>query len=38
MAYVDLNPIRAGLPGSLDESQFTSIEQRIKQFSIQKKT
>jgi len=37
MAYVDLNPVRAGVSGSLDESQFTSIEQRIKQFSIQKK-
>ena len=31
MVYVDLNPIRAGLAGSLDESEFTSIEQRIKE-------
>jgi len=31
MAYVDLNPIRAGLAGSLDESEFTGIEQRIKE-------
>ena len=30
MAYVDLNPIRAGISSSLDESEFTSIEQRIK--------
>ncbi len=37
MAYVDLNPIRAGLSNSLDESQFTSIEQRIKQFSMEQK-
>lgn len=33
MAYVDLNPIRAGLAGSLDESEFTGIEQRIKEIS-----
>jgi len=34
MAYVDLNPIRAGITEALDSSDFTSIEQRIKQFSI----
>jgi len=37
MAYVDLNPIRAGLSSSLDASQFTSVEQRIKQFSVTQK-
>ncbi len=30
MAYVDLNPIRAGISESLDSSEFTSIKQRIK--------
>jgi putative transposase len=34
MAYVDLNPIRAGMNDSLDSSEFTSIEQRVKQFSV----
>jgi putative transposase len=29
MVYVDLNPIRAGLTESLDESDFTSIKQRL---------
>ena len=29
MAYVDLNPVRAGLASSLEESDFTSIQQRI---------
>ena len=37
MAYVDLNPIRAGLAESIDESEFTAIGQRIKQFSIEHK-
>jgi len=34
MAYVDLNPIRAGMASALDESEFTSIEQRIKQVAL----
>ena len=29
MAYVDLNPIRAGISGSLEESDFTSIQERL---------
>ena len=29
MAYVDLNPIRAGTSGSLEESDFTSIQERL---------
>lgn len=31
MAYVDLNPVRAGIAESLDSSDFTSIEQRIRE-------
>ena len=34
MVYVDLNPIRSGLAESLDESEFTSIEQRIRDFGV----
>ncbi|MCK6555178.1 transposase, partial [Candidatus Binatia bacterium] len=29
MSYVDLNPIRAGMAASLEESDFTSIQQRL---------
>ncbi len=29
MAYVDLNPIRAGIADSLDNSDFTSIQERL---------
>ncbi|MBI3783425.1 MAG: transposase [Deltaproteobacteria bacterium] len=29
MAYVDLNPIRAGITTALEESEFTSIRQRL---------
>jgi len=32
MAYVDLNPIRAGIAASLSESDFTSIQKRIAQY------
>jgi len=32
MAYVDLNPIRAGIANSLTDSEFTSIKERISQF------
>lgn len=31
MAYVDLNPIRAGLAANLETSAFTSIQQRLQQ-------
>jgi len=36
MAYVDLNPIRAGMTDKLEESDFTSIEQRIQAVSLEK--
>jgi len=32
MAYVDLNPIRAGLSSTLEDSDFTSIRERLLQF------
>jgi putative transposase len=31
MSYVDLNPVRAGMAGSLEESDFTSIQQRLEE-------
>lgn len=31
MAYVDLNPIRAGIAGNLAESDFTSIQERLRE-------
>ena len=31
MAYVDLNPVRAGLAQSLEKSDFTSIQERLRQ-------
>lgn len=30
MAYVDLNPIRAGIASTLEESDFTSIQERLR--------
>jgi len=36
MAYVDLNPIRAGLCESLEESHFTSIQERLKNVKLRK--
>ena len=33
MAYVDLNPVRAGICESLEESEFTSIQARIRRLS-----
>ena len=38
MAYVDLNPVRAGTSKTLDESKFTSIQARIRQLSAEKRT
>ena len=32
LAYVDLNPIRAGIAQSVEDSDFTSIQERIKQY------
>ena len=32
LAYVDLNPIRAGIANTLQQSEFTSIQQRINMF------
>lgn len=32
MAYVDLNPIRAGLCQALEDSDFTSIQERVKKY------
>lgn len=37
MIYVDLNPIRAKMANSLTDSDFTSIQERIKQFASFKK-
>ena len=33
MAYVDLNPIRAGIATNLEDSDFTSIQERVKTFA-----
>ena len=37
MAYVDLNPVRAGVEESLAESDFTSVQQRLYDYSKYKK-
>ncbi|NRA55584.1 MAG: transposase [Gammaproteobacteria bacterium] len=37
MAYVDLNPIRAGVAPNLSESHFTSIQKRIAQYKSHQK-
>ena len=36
MAYVDLNPVRAGMEGNLAESDFTSVQQRLFDYSKRK--
>jgi REP element-mobilizing transposase RayT len=38
MAYVDLNPIRAGLAQSVDMSDHTGISQRIREINISRKS
>jgi len=38
MMYVDLNPIRAGLSDTLEESEFTSIQERIAAYAESEKT
>ena len=34
MAYVDLNPVRAGISETVDESDFTSIQARIRRLAV----
>ena len=35
--YVDLNPVRAGIADSLPNSDFTSIQERLRQFKAHQK-
>jgi len=37
MMYVDLNPVRAGMCDDIESSDFTSIQERIKQYQYDKK-
>lgn len=34
MAYVDLNPVRAGMESDLESSDFTSVQQRLHEFLV----
>ena len=36
MAYVDLNPVRAGIENDLFDSDFTSIQQRLFDYALEK--
>jgi hypothetical protein len=38
MAYVDLNPIRAGLCETVESSEFTSIQERVSDFKTNRKS
>ena len=38
MAYVDLNPVRAGIAQDLTDSNFTSIQQRLFDYAKYKNT
>jgi REP element-mobilizing transposase RayT len=37
MSYVDLNPIRASMADTLEDSEFTSIQERLKDYTQQQK-
>jgi len=37
MAYVDLNPVRAGISQCLEDSDFTSIQERIQAYQKNRK-
>jgi hypothetical protein len=38
MAYVDLNPVRAGIAATPEESEFTSIHARLQQFRLARRS